>query len=83
MFGDDLSTTVSLPEKKGLQNISESSTKIEKKYSYILRSIVAILIWVKKGVSPNIDPDISFLFTRVTKRTNEDKAKLRLVLQYL
>ena len=32
---------------------------------------------------PGIDPDISFLCTRVTEITKDNEAKLRRVLQYL
>ena len=68
---------VSSPAKKGLQNIYERSTGLEKKDEYILHSIVVKLLWIAKMGSPKIDPDISFLCTRITKSTKGDKAKLR------
>ena len=36
-----------------------------------------------KGVRPYIGPAISFIYTRVTKSTVEDKLKLKRVLQLL
>ena len=83
LFGEKLSTKVSLPAKKGLQNIYEISTRIEKKDTYIFHFIVAILLWVEKRGRPNIEPVILFLCTRVTKSTKEDKATLRRVLKYI
>ena len=83
LFGEELITNVSSPEKKGLKIIYESSTRLEKKYEDILHSIVAKLLWVAKRGRPDIDPTISFLCTRETKITNEDKEKLRQLLQYL
>ena len=83
LFGEVLSVTILSPEREGFQNIDESFTRIEKKYTDILHSIVAKLIWVAKGVRTNIDTYISFLSTTLTKSTNEEKAKLSGVLQYL
>ena len=75
------SAKVSSPVKKYLQNIDESYTRLEKKYADILHSIVAKLLWVAKRGRPDIQTAISFLCTRVTNSTKEDKAKLRGVLQ--
>ena len=75
--------TASSPAKKGLHNIYESSKRLEKKDADTLQSIVAKLLWVEKGGSPNIETAILFLCSIVTKSTNENKAKLRRVLKYL
>ena len=49
-FGEEIITTVSSPAKKGLQNIDESSTRLENKYADNLHYIVAKLLWIaKKG----------------------------------
>ena len=82
LFGDEISAKVSSPVKKGLQEIHESSKRIEKKDVDILHSIVAKLIWVEKGGSPDIEPAIFFLCARVTKSTKEDKEKFRRVFKY-
>ena len=66
-----------------MQNIDESSTILEKKDADILHSVVAKLLWVAKGGRINIEPAISFLCTRVTKITKEDREKLRLLFKYL
>ena len=71
------------PEKKGLKKIYESSTRLEKKDSDILHSIVEKLLWVAKRGRPDIDTAIYFLCTRVNKRTKEDKDKFSQVLKYL
>ena len=83
LFIEDISATVSSPAKKVLHNIYNSSTRLENKDPDILHSIVAKLIWVSKRGRPNIETDLSFLCTRVTKSTEEDKAKLWQVLKYL
>ena len=82
-MSNQLSANLSSPVKKGLQNIDKNSTNIENKDTDILHSMVAKLLWVTKGVSPNIDSSISFLCTRLTKSTKDYKAKLKRVLQYL
>ena len=79
-FGEEISRKVSSPAKKYLQNVDESSTILEKKNSDIFHSMVAKLLWLAKGGRPDIDPDILFLCTRVTKSTKEEKAKLRRLL---
>ena len=83
LFREKISTKVSSPAKKGLQNVDEGSTRLEKKDADIFHSIVAKQLWVGKWGRPNIEPSISFLCTRVTKSTKEDTAKLRQVFQYL
>ena len=67
----------------GLLNIYGNYTRLEKKYAYILHSIVAKLLWVEKGGSLDIETTILFLCISVTKSTKEKKEKLRRVLQYL
>ena len=69
LFEEKLSAALSSPSKRGMQNIGESSTRLEKKDADILHSIVAKIIWVEKSLRPDIEPYISFLCNRVTKRT--------------
>ena len=83
LFREEIITKVPSPAKKGPQNIYESSTRLYKKDTDIFHSISLKLLRVAKMDMPNIDPDISFLCTRVTKNTKKDKAKLRQVFQYL
>ena len=83
LFGEEISTKVSSKENKGMQNIDESSKRLEKKDADIFNLIVAKLLWVKQRGRPDIEPIISFLCNRVTKSTKKDNTKLRGVLQYL
>ena len=83
LFGEEISTKVSSPEKKGLQNVDDSSKRLEKKYADIFHSMVTKLLWLVKRGKPDIEPAISFLCIRVTKGIREDKAKLRQFLQYI
>ena len=76
-FGEELSAKISSPENKGLHNIYESSTRLEKKDADILHSIIEKILWTEKRVRPNIETAISFLCTSVTKITKEEKSKLR------
>ena len=59
----------SSPAKKGLQNIDENFTRLEKKDAEVLNSIVAKLLWLEKSVRTNIETSISFLCNRATKST--------------
>ena len=49
----------------------------------MLQSIVEKLLLVEKRGRTDIEPAISFLYTRVAEIIKEDKAKLRQLLQYL
>ena len=80
LFREDLRMTESSPKNKGLQNIDESYTRLEKKDADILHSIVSKIICVAKRGRSVIEPDISFLCTRGTSSIKEDKDKLRRVL---
>ena len=60
---------VSPTEKKGLQNIDDSFTRLDNKDADILHSIVAKLLWVAKRGRINIYPAISLLCIRVTNST--------------
>ena len=66
-----------------MNNVDESSTRLEKKDSDIFYSMVEKLLWVSKRGRPDIETAISFLCTRVTNRTKDEKATLRQLLQYL
>ena len=54
MFQEDLSAAVSSPANKGLQNIDEIPTRIEKKYAEILHSIDGKILWVAKRGVPTL-----------------------------
>ena len=71
------------PAKKGLHNIDKNYTRLENKVADILHFIAANIFWVAKKGRPDIEPTISFLCTRVTNITKEDKEKLRRLLQNL
>ena len=70
LFGEKISTAVSSPEKKGLQNIYYNTIILENKYADILHSIVAKLLWVEKGGRSNTETAILLLYTIVAKITN-------------
>ena len=65
-----------------MQNINESSPILDNQESYTLHSIVTKLLWVKKRGIPDIEPAISFRFTRVTKSAVEEKSKLKRMLKF-
>ena len=58
MFGEELITKVSSPAKNGMQNIYDSYTRLDKKDSDILHSIVEKLLWVSKMGRHDIEPAI-------------------------
>ena len=68
---------------KKLQNINEILPRLDKQEADTLHSMVAKLLWVAQKGRPEIEPEISFLCTRVAKSTVEDKVKLKRVLQLL
>ena len=61
LFGEELSASVSSPEKKYLQKFDDSPKILEKKYAYIPHYMVAKLLWIAKRGSTDIEPYISLL----------------------
>ena len=78
---EEIIAKVSSPENKGLQNMDDSSSRLQNKDVDILHYIVAKIPYVEKYGRPNIETAISLLCTIVTKSTKEDKAKLSQALQ--
>ena len=56
LFGEELSTKLLSPARKGLQNIYYSFTILYNKDTHISYSIVAKLLWVEKGEVPTLIP---------------------------
>ena len=54
VFGEEISTNVSSPAKKGLKSVDDSTTRLENKDVDIFHSIVAKLLWVEKKVRPTL-----------------------------
>ena len=55
-FGEEMSTKLSSPEKKGHQNIDESSTRLLKKDTDIFHHTVAKFLWVEKWEGLTFSP---------------------------
>ena len=54
LFGEELITKVSSPEKKVLQNIYKNSTRLENKDVDIIHYIFEKLLWSEKGEGPTL-----------------------------
>ena len=83
LFDKILDSTVSSLAKKVLQNVNEDSPRLSNPDAYTLHYIVAKLLWVEKRGRQDIKLEKSFLCTRLTKSTTEEKTKLESVLQLM
>ena len=82
--GIDITRTATTPAKRDLLfEIDEKSPPLEKAYAEVFHSVVVKLLYVATRARPDILLAISFLCTRVSKSTHEDRDKLKRVLEYL
>ena len=82
-MGDEIKTTIGSPAGHDLFKVDEGMNRLDTEKSEMLHHIVAKLLFVSKRARLDIEPTISFLYTRVIKSTHEDWLKLRRLLCYL
>ena len=71
------------PAKNDLFSIDDNSPGLPENDAELLHSIVAKLLYIGNRARPDIILPVAFLCTRVLKPTEQDKTKLRRILQYL
>ena len=82
-FSNDIKTTMDSPKRHDLFKVDENMERLNTEKSEILHHIVAQLLFVYKRASLDIELTIAFLCTRVTKSTQENWLKLKILLCYL
>lgn len=81
IFGEDASKKISSVASVNLYKIDKTSKQLSAEKSEILHSVTAKLLYTMQRGRPNLKPPITFLCTRVSKRTKNDWRKLKRVLQ--
>jgi hypothetical protein len=71
------------PSSKYIFQVDEGATVLAEEERKQFHSVVAKLLYLSKRARPDILTAVSFLCTRVTKATIEDKKKLEYLLGYL
>ena len=80
--GSKVDEVVTTPARPCLRKINLECSQLCSKKQEVFHSIVTTLLWVVKRARPNLETDISFLCTRVTKSDESDWTKLRRVIAY-
>ena len=75
--------TAVTPTQNDLFNIDVKSPKLPFDEAELLHGIVTKLLYISNRARPDILLPVEFLCTRVKEPTEQDKSKLRRVLQYL
>jgi hypothetical protein len=81
--GMEISRTASTPAKHYLFEVDENSPRLDKNRNDIFHSVSAKLLYGATRARRDILLPVCFLCTRVSKATEEDKRKLKRVLEYL
>jgi hypothetical protein len=82
-FDAEISQSASSPGKRDLFEINEESERLSTKVSEIFHSVTARLLFVSQRARLDIQLAIGFLCTRVTCGTEQDREKLKRVLEFL
>ena len=80
--GLDIKKTAASPARRDLFELCDKSEALSKREAETFHHVVAKLLYMATRARCNILLAIIFLFTRVSKSTKQDKAKLRRVLEY-
>ncbi len=78
-----MSGRVTLPVSRGLFQFDDTATQLSTHGSNLFHSIFAKLLYISQRGRPDIGLALSFLCTRVSRRTGQDWSKLKRLLQYL
>jgi len=78
-----MSMKIATPADRNLLTVNDESEELKEGKSTIFHSVVAKLLHLSKKATPDIEPTVAFLCTRVSKSTVKDWKKLGRVLRYL
>jgi len=81
--GMDITRVAATPARKNLFDVDEKSKTLGKLDSEVFHSVVAKLLYVSIRARMDILLAIGFLCTRVSKSTQQDRTKLKRVLEYI
>ena len=81
--GMEITRDAATPARKCLLEVDNASPKLTTKEAEVFHSVVAKLLYVSIRGRADLLLAIAFLCTRVSKSTQQDKAKLKRVLQYI
>jgi hypothetical protein len=71
------------PGTRSTFSVDESSEKLSEKERELFHSMTAKILYLAKRARPDVLMIVSYLCTRVTKATQEDKLKLQRLIGYL
>ena len=81
--GMDITGTAKTPATRTLFEVDEGATPLDKDDADTFHSVVAKLLYVAIRARMDILLAVSFLCTRVSKSTEQDRSKLKRLLQYI
>ena len=79
----ELSRTAITPARKDLFDVSPTATPLSTEDAERFHSVAAVLLYVSMRARSDLLLPIAFLCTRVSKSTDQDRDKLRRVLEYI
>jgi hypothetical protein len=82
-LNEEITRTAPTPARKDLFEIDKKSERLSDSDAENFHSVVVLLLFIAIRARVDILLAISFLCTRVSKSTKQDKAKLKRVLEYL
>jgi KUP system potassium uptake protein len=82
-FGEAITKSATSPAKRDLFDIDEKSEGLERGVSEAFHSVTAKLLFVSHRARLDVQLPIGFLCTRVTCSTEQDRLKLKRVLEFL
>ena len=82
-FGEQITEKPVTPANKNLFSTAKNSKQLDDQKSEIFHSVVAKMLYITKRARPDIETSVSYLCTRVSKSTDDDWKKLRIVLGFL
>ena len=82
-FPEETNKKAITPARKDLFTMDNDSLKLNEERAQILHSLTMKLMYMYQRSRPDIITTIAFLYTRVTKSTEQDWGKLKRLLDYL
>jgi hypothetical protein len=79
----DITRDAASPATKGLMSVDEQSPPLPQHDADVFHHVVALLLYVSSRARVDTQTALSFLCTRVSNPTEQDRRKLKRLLQYL
>ena len=75
--------TQASPNSPKLFKLKKEAKDLDPENAKIFHRLAAQLLYISKRSRPDIAPSVPLLTTRVSKPTEDDRKKLRMVIEYL